>query len=328
MKKIPNFFVIGAPKCGTTALTEYLRQHPRVFISNPKEPRFWCSDLKNNPRAERWLVTTDNVNGYLKLFRTATADHLAVGEGTTLNLYSAAAVPRILEFNPQARFIVMVRNPVEMFHSWHSYLVRQFHEDVTCPEKAWSLQADRQQGRHIPQNCDIPEKLQYRKIIALGEQLERLLQTVPGERVRVVVYDDFAADPGTEYARTLDFLEVPHDGRTDFPRVNEAFTYRFPWLAKRLLSPPRPVLHAFRWLQTHLPAPMAVRLRHKTLSAMRTGAGKPRLPETLRNLIAREMRDDVVRLGELLNRDLAHWTRGADVSVSPVSAPFTDRQPS
>jgi hypothetical protein len=320
MSLIPDFFVIGAPKCGTTALSEYLRQHPRVFFSNPKEPRFWCSDLENNPHAERWLVTTDDVNEYLKLFRDANKDHLAIGEGSTLYLFSQAAVPRILAFNPSARFIVMVRNPVEMFHSWHSYLVRQFHEDVKCPEKAWALQAERQVGRHIPAMCDIPRKLQYKQIISLGEQVERLLSIVPREQVHIIVLDDFSADPAREYGRVLDFLKLPHDGRTVFPRVNDAFTYRFQWLAQRLLSPPRPLLAGLRWLQTRLPKSLAFRIRHKTLSAMRTGAEKPRLPDTLRETIVRELHDDVQRLGRALNRNLDGWLRFAEKPASPTTS--------
>jgi len=307
----PNFFVIGAPKCGTTALTEYLRMHPRIFISQPKEPRFWCSDLKKNPNAERWAGAPENVDQYLKLFQGATPEHLAVGEGSTLYLFSTAAVPRILEFNPVARFIVMVREPVELFHSWHSYLVRQFQEEAECPERAWDLQAQRSEGASVPARCDIPDKLQYRRILALGSQLERLFQLVDREQVHVIFHEDFAANTAHEYARVLHFLGVPDDGRSEFPRVNEAFTYRFPWLARRILTPQRHLLSGLRWLKTHLPAPLAVRLRYRFLSMLRTGTEKPEMPNSLREIIAGELRDDVALLSQLLDRNLDHWMPSA-----------------
>ena len=115
MKK-PNFFLIGGPKCGTTSLQEYLAQNPKIFMCTPKEPCYFDSDLPwpDSPKTER---------EYMRLFENANDSHMAVGEASTNYLYSAVAVEKILRFNPCAKFIVMVRNPIDMAISLHSYSV-------------------------------------------------------------------------------------------------------------------------------------------------------------------------------------------------------------
>ena len=110
MKK-PNFFIIGAPKCGTTSLANWLAEHPRVFFSDTKEPHFFCTD---------GYTGVKTLKQYEKLFEDAKPHHLAVGEGSTHYLFSKVAVPNILVYNPDARFIVCLRNPVDMAPSLHS----------------------------------------------------------------------------------------------------------------------------------------------------------------------------------------------------------------
>src|SRR3990167_9603139 len=105
--KKPNFFILGAPRCGTTSLSTYLREHPNVFFSFPKEVNFFSSDIYSS-------TLCSDISSYLKLFSNSEEIHLAVGEGSVFYLASNCAVPSILQFNPQAKFIVMVRNPVDM----------------------------------------------------------------------------------------------------------------------------------------------------------------------------------------------------------------------
>src|SRR3977135_3113168 len=99
----PGFFIIGAPRCGTTALSTYLAGHPRIGFSRPKETQFFCTDLPGI----RFM--TADPDEYVKLcFGHCTGkNYLAIGEGSVWNLYSRAAVWNILRFNPEARFIIM-----------------------------------------------------------------------------------------------------------------------------------------------------------------------------------------------------------------------------
>ncbi len=184
--KEPNFFVIGGPKCGTTALSEYLRSHPHVFFSNPKEPNFFNEDFANR--------RTLDMRTYLHLFEGATDEHAAVGEGSVLYLRSEVAVPKILSFRPDARFVVMVRNPVDMVYSLHSQTVYHGTEDVTDFREAWRLQDERRAGRRLPKLCVDPKEFLYGEMCLLGSQIERLYRSVYGDRVKVVFFEDFVRD--------------------------------------------------------------------------------------------------------------------------------------
>ncbi|MGH8212324.1 MAG: sulfotransferase, partial [Rhodanobacteraceae bacterium] len=97
----PDFFIVGAPRCGTTWLYRHLSMHPRVFVSAQKEPHYFNTDSRF-----RWIETAGD---YESLFRDAPADAQAVGEASVLYLHSAVAAANILRYQPQARFIAMVR---------------------------------------------------------------------------------------------------------------------------------------------------------------------------------------------------------------------------
>ncbi len=196
MKK-PNFFLIGAPKCGTTSMANWLGVHPQVFMSNPKEPRFfnsdvglqWCTDLKS----------------YEALFRDANEKHLIVGEATTNYLWSRTAVPAILDYSPDARFLVMLRKPQEMVVSLHAQECRGL-EDQPDFETAWRLQPQRAQGRMLPPHCRAPSIYQYGERCRVGTQLKRLFEIVSRDRVLIVFLEDMRRSPLAEYRRVLKFL--------------------------------------------------------------------------------------------------------------------------
>ena len=232
--KDPNFFIVGAPKCGTTALHHYLSDHPQVFLPWVKEPHYFCTDIPGFPRIQ-------SLRQYRKLFDGASESHVAVGEASVFYLYSQAAVPSILQTYPDARFVVMVRDPVEMAHSLHSQYLYGCHESEQSFEAAWNLQAERAQGRQIPSCCPCPEVLQYARVCMLGQQVERLMGIVPRQRLLIVDFEEFKRDTRNVYVRVLDFLGVADDGRTDFPPVNVNRRRAWPMLSKLLMHPPFPL---------------------------------------------------------------------------------------
>ncbi len=142
----PNFFIIGAPKSGTTALSEYLRAHPQVFFSEPKEVQYFAEDFKGR------FITTEK--DYLKLFRESNPHkHLAIGEGSAIYLFSDVAVPKILEFQPDAKFIVMLRNPVNLVQSFHLEMLDGGLENIVSFVADWNLENQRRLGKHISKFC-------------------------------------------------------------------------------------------------------------------------------------------------------------------------------
>jgi hypothetical protein len=129
----PDFFIVGAPRCGTTSLSRYLARHPQISFSEPKEPHYFSQVSKD-------FSTLEVQENYLaRFFRHRQNSHQAVGEGSVSYLYSQQAIDQILKFNPRAKFIAMVRNPIDMIHSYHYRLLFTLDEDVQDFATAWSL---------------------------------------------------------------------------------------------------------------------------------------------------------------------------------------------
>lgn len=292
----PNFFILGAPKCGTTAMSRYLREHPNVFLSEPKEPMYFDIDLQPAPKMSR--------RDYLSLFDKADpARHRAVGEASTSYLFSTEAVAGILDFNPEAKFLVMLRNPVDLVQAFHSQMLFNGAEDIRDFERAWDAEGDRRRGLQIPDTCVEPKFLWYSRWGLLGEQMERFLGQTRRDRVCILWFDDFAQDPRRAYESVLSFLGLPSDGRMDFPKVKENKVARWAWL-DRLTRFARA-----RWWRVKERWGIKTSFRIFSRITALNGVAKGRTPlsEEARRKLARFYSGDVAKLSKLLSRDLSAW---------------------
>lgn len=301
MKSRPNFFIIGAPKCGTTALSEYLRQHPRVGFSKPKEPIYFSFDF---PKACNYR---DEATYLKECFEHCEGqDYLAIGEGSTAYFFSEVALLNILQFEPDARFIVMLRNPVEMIYAMHAQKILSLEEDELDFEKAWALQAERIQGRRLPKHAKEPQLLQYAKLGKLSLHLARIFKQVPKSQIKVILFDDFARNPSNVYIEVLEFLGVPSDNRNQFPRINESRRLRLLWLYEFSHRPPPKLMHIINAIKGWLGIQrlnITPRLIDWNIQAVR----RPPLTSEMRRILVNEFANDIDRLGSMLCRDLSHW---------------------
>lgn len=306
----PNFFIIGAPKSGTTALSQYLKEHPNIFFSRVKEPHFF--DLDTSKRLKTDLQT------YLALFSEAEPDvHIAVGEGSTGYLFSKVAASEILKFNPNSKFIVMLRNPVELVQAWHSEMYYEGVENISDFESAWRLEPERRHGRSIPKPCWEPKKLFYSEWGKLGDQMERLLSVVPRDRLKIILFDDFVADTKGVYEEVLSFLEVPLDGKKDFETVNESRTLRYAWLQRSLAF----AANHFRRMRaaSGWKLKWGLGLSQKLLLLNSRPSARKRISAGLHAELANVFREDVQKLSKLLDRDLSYWVaKSANLNESPA----------
>ena len=298
MTRLPDFYIAGAPKCGTSALYAYLKTHPGIAMSRRKEPSYWSPDIR-----KREACTT--LDSYLEQWDGAPPEALR-GEASPYYLRSAVAIPRILEATPQARFVLILRSPVEMAPAWHSQLIRTFDEDVADFEEAWRLQPARLEGRRIPPECVEPEYLQYERVCALGDQLERFVALVPEERRLILLLDAFESDTGSAYRQVLAFLGLADDGRTDFPVVNENRN-------RRAVSLARPYRAALRKLGPLLPplraAAAALGLHPSLLVARWDLTDGPRRPlrPAFRAELEQVFEPQIRKIEAILGRDLLGW---------------------
>lgn len=304
--KNPNLFIIGAPKSGTSALAAYLDEHPNVFISNPKEPFFWSTDY---PKL-RQRQGIENVDDYLNLFRAASAEHLVIGEGSTNYLRSATAIGNILKFNPDAKFIAMLRNPVEVAHAFHSECLFAFIEREEDFETAWRMQGQRALGQRIPSGCLAPQFLQYARVASYAEQVQRLFELVPNQQRKVILFDEFRNDNARVYSVVQEFLGLPKFEKDSFERVNAAHGHRSKLIANLILSPPawlKPGVELVRRLmRTENKNSWAAKLKAK----LRKPQKRAPLTDEFREELEHFFSDDVRRLERLLDRDLSQWLPG------------------
>ena len=297
----PNFFIVGAPKCGTTALYEYLRPHPNIFMSKVKEPHFFARDLGTYP----FIKTPEE---YARLFAGAGERHLRVGEASVYYLRSAVAIANIREFNPEARLIAMFRNPVDMLHSFHAQLLYVAEESESDFETAWRLQEQRRQGIGLPPRSRGAFLVQYRELARFGTQTERLLSIFPREQAKLILYDDFATSPQAVYDEVIRFLEIPHDRRTEFPRINEGKRARLAWLRDFYRKPPPPLRSAVRGLKRAIGGESIDSMARKIVALNTVTERRPPLSPEFRAELVETFRQEVALLSRLMQRDLSHWT--------------------
>ncbi len=210
----PNFFIIGAPKCGTTSLHHYLSSHSQITMSVPKEPHYFSTDIKNGGIRDK--------EEYLGCFSHSDEKTVAVGESSTLYLYSKVAVQNIYDFNKKSKFIVMVRNPIEIAQSFHQVALKVFGETETDFQKAWLLEQNRKAGKKIPKGCIDRQLIFYGKIAKIGRQIERFISYIAPENIHFIVYDDFKNFTKDEYIKVLKFLELNNEVPVNFPLHNKS----------------------------------------------------------------------------------------------------------
>ncbi len=307
LSNFPTFFLIGAPRCGTTALSKYLSKHPQICFSRPKEPHFFTILLK-------LLGKVDIEQDYIqRFFFHKTDQHLVTGEGSVSYLYSEQALDTILTLNPDAKFIVNVRNPVDMIYSYHARLLKLVEEDQQNFKIAWDLQEARAQGKNLPKRCHDADLFQYKEIGSLGKYVQRLFDRVGRERVHIVVFDDFAADTLAEYKKVLKYLGVEYDGRTEFPRKGKHETIKLRFLQRLLKRPPKKVANFLLTLQQQEKRKQKgkkswlMRVRKTLIKKNRVRVERLPLDDAMRQVLIEAFTDDVTKLGKLLDRDLSHW---------------------
>jgi len=304
--KFPDFFVVGAPRCGTTSLCRYLMRNPQICFSRPKEPHYFS-------RLERDPTEAELRRDYLdRCFDHYSETDRAVGEGSVSYLYLPGTIERINRLNPDARFIVLVRNPLAMLPSYHLRMQFLLQEDEPDFARAWELEPLREQGLQIPRRCLDARLLFYSQAAKFGVQVERLFDVAGRDRSHVIVFDDFKADPLSTYRKVLEFLEVDYDGQTEFERRFESQMYRYRWLQRLLFVPATSGGKTVDTLQRRSRKYNPDGTRRPSLIKRMTKLNKvPMSPEPLTpemaKIVREELRPDVMHMSELLGRDLSFW---------------------
>lgn len=321
--------IVGAPRCGTTSLARYLGGHPDICAANVKEPHFFSrrrlSALPEIVRAA--AIQSEYVD---RFFPNKRSDQLLL-DGSVSYLYAPDRLKPALDAWPNARFIIAVRNPLEMLPSLHLRHVCNGDEDETAFERAWTLIEERRQGKKIPRTCVDPRLLDYAEIGRLGKYVRKFFDLVGRERCLVSVFDDLVADPAKQYQLVLKFLDLGDDERNSFQPFRASTGLRSVRLQRLLKRPPiaRTLIASEASLRregisaekriTEIPGVHSLKsLRKRLLKWNRTAAPSLKLSPELRAEMCAKFKDDVSELSSLLDRDFSHWL--ADGSDCPASS--------
>jgi hypothetical protein len=307
--RIPDFFLVGQPKSGTTALYEMLKRHPQVFIPDRKEPRYFSQELfdRDPPRPGG---TPKTLAEYATWFEPAGADQ-RVGDTSPWNLWSHVAAGLIAEARPDARIIATLREPASYLRSLHMQLVQIYVENETDMRRAIELEQSRAEGVDVPRHTYWPQTLMYSDHIRYVEQLRRYHAVFPREQVLVLIYDDFRSDnEGTcrEVMRFIgvdDAFELPVLDANPTVKVRSGFAHE---LVHAVSVGHGPVSKA---VKASIKAVTPKRWRRPALYAAKRRVlyTKPDPPdEELMVELRRRYKPEVEALSEYLDRDLvALW---------------------
>lgn len=315
--------IVGAPRTGTTSLARFLRTHPSIHFSKLKEPHFF-SQFDLNGLSDEELVETVT-EGYLNRYFAGRSDKTEMlMEASVTYLFLPEQMKPILRLWPDAKFIIGLRDPMELIPSLHQRLLYLGDENVRDFERAWRLTAERRRGLKIPRSCIEPRWLRYDEVGRLGSYVERFTSVVGWDRCFFTLYDDVIADPARLYAEVLNFLDLPRHELSN-PKPQRAGKGIRNGILQRLLMRPPILTRRFmagaamrRRINTSQKEkkdrPLAIRAIDRTRKALlkwnQTEAPPVQLSPELRQEIREAYRDDVDLLGRLIGRDLSHWLGG------------------
>ncbi|MFZ0816771.1 MAG: sulfotransferase [Candidatus Sulfotelmatobacter sp.] len=291
----PNFFIVGAPKSGTTALYSYLRQHPDIFMSKLKEPQFFAADICGEQR------NVISISEYLTHFNDARTK--LIGEASTCYLASNRAAHAIREFCPTARIIVMLRNPIDVMYAAHSERVfdgiehvEKFAIALECNEvRKW--RSGRFKGQDVV-------RVSYRELTQFSQQVERFIDAFGPSNVHVLLYDDFAKNPSHAYKEVLAFLGAWPNHECAFDVIHANRQIRSTVVRDFLQNPPKPAQELAR-------AVFPRTIRQGLGNFLNRGnikfVARPSLDQQFRKRLESEYEPEVQQLSRLIDRDLSHW---------------------
>jgi hypothetical protein len=305
-ERVPDFFIVGHAKSGTTALYGMLRRHPQIYMPDGKEPWYFASELHvRTPRRPEGTPRT--LEQYTALFSSA-APEQRVGEASALYLWSQTAAEAIAAVQPHARIIAILREPASFLRSLHMQFLESYVETETDFRKAVELEPQRREGRRIPRYSYWPLALLYSEHVRYVEQLRRYYAVFPREQVLVLIYDDFRSDNEGTVRAVLRFLDVDEDYPVGVLEANPTVQVRsqqLHGLMRALSVAGGPVsLAVKRAVRRAVPQRLRAELLNATRRRVVSGEVAPPDEEFMLEL-RRRFRGEVEELSDYLGRDLA-----------------------
>lgn len=296
---LPNFLIIGAAKSGTTALYAYIKQHPEIFMSTPKELRFFSypgsyPEGLDDKYIHKGVTTLDE---YIAHFNGVKGEK-AIGEASPMYIYTPGTAERIKAIIPDVKLLAILRNPTDRAYSAYMHAIREWNEPSESFREALEKEPER-----IAAGWGL--LWHYTRAGFYFEQLDRYYKLFPRDQIKVVLYDDLVKDSQGLMRDIFTFLGVDP---TFIPDTN----------ARPNVSgfPKSPAFHKFMYqlFMENNPIKRISRilfpkkLRQDVMVNMRLmNLEKKKMPKDIRIELDNLFREDIQKLEKLINRDLSFW---------------------
>jgi hypothetical protein len=303
--RLPDFFIVGHSKSGTTALYEMLKRHPQIYMPAGKEPWFFADELheRTPPRPEGIPRSLEEYAGW---FADALPEQ-RVGEASPQYLRSRSAARNIAQVQPDARIIAIFREPASFLHSLHLQFLQVNIETESDFGRALALESSRRDGHRVPRHTYWPQSLLYSEHTRYVEQLRRFHTVFPDSQVHVVIYEEFRDDNAGTVREILRFLEI--DGTVPVEPLQANPTVR---ARSQALNE---VVHAVgvgrgpisRAVKGSIKLVTPATLRRSAFHAVQQHVvfgGAPEPDATVISGLRSRLKPEVIALGEYLHRDL------------------------
>ena len=291
---LPNFLIIGAAKGGTTSLYYYLSQHPQIYMSPLKEPRFFALegeklDFQNPDRSINYTSIT-TLEDYRQLFAEV-KDEIAIGEASPLYLYSSKAIEKIAHYVPQAKLIVILRNPVDRAYSCYKHLI-SFESDSFA-------NALKQEDKRIAQNW--AHLWHYKQGGYYYRQLKGYFERFEREQIKVYLFDDLKSNPLGLVQDLFAFLEVDRSFVPDLTYKNVSNNPKVKVLQN--------VVNGRHFLRSASKAVVPENLRKIAAKKIRSWNSQKfdSMADDVKQQLMEDYREDILKLQDLIGKDLSHW---------------------
>ncbi len=294
--KIPDFFIVGAPKCGTTSMNDYLHSHPDIFMA-PKEIHYFGKDLG--------IIQPDlSQNEYLDFVKNG-QDCKLRGEASAWYLYSGNAAKEIYNFNPEAKIIIMLRNPVDMIRSLHRQFVFDLDEDVTEFEEAILLEENRKKGKCLPNSKNFKHLPSYIDSATYAPRIRNYMHVFGKDAIHFILFDEFIHNTEDVFKNTLEFLGIDTSFKLIFSVKNPGRELKSLRLHRTI---DRPTDISRKVIRTILPSKkvrehVAAYLYRKNIRYTTT----PPIAETLKKSLKELFIKDITETEKLTGFNLHNW---------------------
>ena len=285
-----DFFIVGAPKSGTTSLYHYLSEHPQVEMSSQKEPNYFSDKAIHNQGMYYVKNRVNTLDKYESLF--AQKESVVYGECSVSYLFYENVAEDIKKYNPNAKIIIMLRNPIERAFSHYLMdyrlgLISDSFENIIAKKS-------KHKNAHLFYQ-------QYIKVSKYAKQIQRYLDFFEKENILFVDYEDFKKNGSEIVFQVYDFLNISTEFGANINTKYNAF--------KMPKNNGIRFIYSFVFLRKILTYLLPKYLVNNIIVFLFKVDTKPELSMETRSLLIKIFKDDIKKLEEILSNDYLKWIR-------------------